>query len=176
MSSDTLATCGSVSFNVRQGDWYPKIPYIESVKHWTITYTKDMTTPGTTLGMPEFFNGPPTHKTCWTARVSLKDLPTVFQLAARRIEFLTKTMLPPRLDGVDTVVCWLSTKIMPLHHRPIKMCEYKAVDAGNSTLDQISLELRLRELVKCTLVKAAEGVAMFTLDNPVQEVKHEPSP
>ena len=133
------------------------------MKFWTSTwfYAKNVLTPDTTLEMLAFVNGPPTHKACWTARVRLSDLPAGLQL--------------PRLDGVDTVLCWLSRKIMPLCHRPIKMCEYKAVDAGNSTLDQISLELRLRELVKCTLVKAAEGVAMFTLDNPVREVKHEPS-
>ena len=43
-----LATCGSVTFNCRQPDWYPKIPYIESLKNWTRSffYCKDMPTPG----------------------------------------------------------------------------------------------------------------------------------
>jgi hypothetical protein len=167
-----LATCGSVTFNCRQPDWYPKIPYIESVKHWTSTffYCKDIPTPGSTQGMPAFVNGPPTHKACWTAKVPLSSLPKELRVAVRRIEFLTKTMLAPRLDGVDTVICWVSRKIMPLRHRPLKMCEYKADDAGNSTLDKDALEYRLRELIKPLSVKAAEGVAMFTHNNPAPAV------
>ena len=81
---------------------------------------------------------------------------------------MMKTMMAPQLNGVDTVICWVSRKIMPLRHRPLKMCEYKADDAGNSILDQDVLEYRLRELVKPLSVKAA--VAMFTHDNPAPVV------
>ena len=46
------------------------------------------------------------------------------RLVQRRIEFLTKTMEAPLLDGVDTVICWLSRQILPLRHSPLKMCQY----------------------------------------------------
>ena len=59
---------------------------------------------------------------------------------------------------------------MPLRHRPIKMCEYKADDAGTSKLSEKVLLYRLRELIKPQHVKAAEGVAMFTHDNPAPAV------
>jgi len=50
------------------------------------------------------------------------------------------------------------------------MCKYKADDADNSILDQDALEYRLRELIKPLSVKAAEGVAMFTHNNPAPAV------
>ena len=79
-------------------------------------------------------------------------------------------MVLPRLDGVDTVVCWLSRRIMPLRHRPLKMCEYKA-EESDGALDESALLYRLRELIQPRLIKAAEGVAMFTHDNPAPEVR-----
>ena len=119
------------------------------MKNWTSSffYCKDIPTPGQTRGFPEFVNGP-THQAGWMARVPLGDLPNDLRLAVRRIEFLTSTMEPPLLDGTDTVICWLSRKIMPLRHRPIKMCEYKADDAGNSKPSKNVLLYRLRELIK----------------------------
>ena len=33
IASGDLATCGSVTFNCRQADWYLKIPYNDSVKY-----------------------------------------------------------------------------------------------------------------------------------------------
>jgi hypothetical protein len=169
-----LATCGSVTFNCRQPDWYPKIPYIESVKNWTSTffYCKDIPTPGQELRFPAYVNGPPTHQAGWAARVALGDLPEDLRLAVRRIEFLTSTMdtPPSRLDGTDTVICWLKRSLMPLRHRPIKMCEYEAEAAGNSTLSEKMLLWRLRELIKPQFVKPDEGCPMFTHDNPVPAV------
>ena len=38
IASGELANYGSVTFNCRQGDWYPKIPYNESVTYWTSTF------------------------------------------------------------------------------------------------------------------------------------------
>ena len=35
VAGGNMAICGSVTFNCRQGDWYPKIPYNDSVKYWT---------------------------------------------------------------------------------------------------------------------------------------------
>ena len=142
------------------------------MKNWTSSffYCKNIPTPGQTRGFPEFVNDPPTHQAGWTARVPLGDLPNDLRLAVRRIEFLTSTMEPPLLDGTDTVICWLSRKIMPLPHRPIKMCEYKADDAGNSKPSKNVLLYWLRELIKPQHVKATEGVAMFTHDNPAPAV------
>ena len=88
--------------------------------------------------------------------------------ALRRIEFLAKTMEPPLLDGVETVLCWLSWKIMPLRHRPHKMCEYQADAAGQ--LDKETLLYRLRELVQPKHVRAEERVPMGTHDFPPLEV------
>ena len=90
--------------------------------------------------------------------------------AFRQIEFLTKTMEPPLLDGVDTVLCWLSRKIMPLRYRPHKMCEYQADAAGQ--LDEETLLYRLRELVQPKHVRAEERVAMGTHDFPSLEVRY----
>lgn len=87
------------------------------------------------------------------------------------MEFLAKTMAPPRLDGADTVVCWLSRKILPLQHRPLKMCEYQPNGADNATLDEDVLLLLLRALIVPSKVKAVEGVPMFTFDNPAPAVR-----
>ena len=84
--------------------------------------------------------------------------------AFRQIEFLTKTMEPPLLDGVDTVLCWLRRKIMPLRHRPLKMCEYQADAIGE--LDEDTLLYRLRELVQPKPVRAEERVPIGTHDFP----------
>ena len=91
------------------------------------------------------------------------------RIAFRRIEFLTKTMEPPLLDGVDTVLCWLSRKIMPLRHRPHKMCEYQADAAGRP--DEKTLLYRLRELVQPKHVRATEGVPMFSDNFSPPEVR-----
>jgi hypothetical protein len=171
ISGGAMATCGSVTFNCRQGAWYPKIPYVESVKNWTSTffYCKDIPAPGKTVGIPPFANSPPEHQAHWTEKPAT-ILPEELRLAFRRIEFLTSTMVPPRLDGVDTVLCWLSRRILPLRFRPFKMCEYKAEEVDD-TLDIDVLLYRLRELIQPRFVKAAEGVAMFTHDNPAPEVR-----
>ena len=89
--------------------------------------------------------------------------------AFRQIEFLSKTMEPPLLDGVDTVLCWLSRKIMLLRHRPHKMCEYQADAAGQ--LDEETLLYWLRELVQLKHVRAEERVPMGTHDFPHLEVR-----
>ena len=89
--------------------------------------------------------------------------------AFRRIEFLTKTMEPPLLDGVDIVLCWLSRKIMPLRHRLHKMCEYQADAAGR--LDKETLLYRLKQLVQPKHVRAEERVPMGTHDFPPLEVR-----
>ena len=78
-------------------------------------------------------------------------------------------MEPPLLDGVDTVLCWLSRKIMPLRHRPLKMCGYQADATGR--LDEEMLLYRLRELVQPKHVRAEEHVAMGTHDFPPLEVR-----
>ena len=93
--------------------------------------------------------------------------------AFRRIEFLMKTMEPPLLDGVDTVICWLSRKIMPLYHNPHKMCEYQAdaSDALSGCLDEKTLLYRLKELIQPKHVRASENVPMFTHDYPPPEVR-----
>jgi len=170
-----LATCGSITFNCRQGSWYPKIPYIESVKHWTSTffYCKDIPAPGQQVGIPPFVNGPPTYADHWTEKAAT-NLPEEQRRAYRRIEFLTKTMEPPRLDGVDTVVCWLSRKIMPLSHRPLKMCAWQADSPNDNMLEEHALQYRLRALVPHHKLKAAEGVPMFTHNNPPPEVRRQP--
>ena len=67
-------------------------------------------------------------------------------------------MEPPLLDGVDTVLCWLRRKIMPLRHHAHKMCEYKA-DA-TAELDEEMLLYRLRELVQPKHVRMEERVVM----------------
>ena len=59
---------------------------------------------------------------------------------------------------------------MPLHHRPLKMCEYNA-EESDGTLDTDMLLFRLRELIQPRTIKAAESVAMFTHDNPAPEVR-----
>ena len=125
VASGAMATCGSVTFNCHQGDWYPKIPYNDSIKYWTSTffYCKDIPAPGKAIGIPAFVNSPPVYQPFWTEK-PVANPSVELKTAFRRIEFLTKTMEPPLLDGVDTVLCWLSRKIMPLRDRPHKMCEY----------------------------------------------------
>ena len=80
-----------------------------------------------------------------------------------------KMMEPPLLDGVDTVICWLSRKIMQLHHRPHKMCEYQADASGR--LDKKTLLYRLKELVQPKHVRVTEGIPMFTHNFPPPEVR-----
>ena len=89
--------------------------------------------------------------------------------ALRRIEFLAKTMEPPLLDGMDTVLCWLRRKIMPLRHRAHKMCKYQADAAGE--LDEETLLYRLRELVQPKHVRVEERITMGTHDFPPLEVR-----
>ena len=103
-------------------------------------------------------------------------MPKELRNAFRRIEFLTKTMEPPLLDGVDTVIYWLSRKNMPHRHRPHKMCEYQAdaSDALGGRLDLKTLLYRLKELVQPKHVRASENVPMFTHDFPPPEVRDFP--
>ena len=65
-------------------------------------------------------------------------------------------MEPPILDGVDTILCWLRRKIMPLRHRALKMCEYQA-DA-TAELDEETLLYRLRKLVQPKHVRDRKSV------------------
>ena len=176
MPDGGLATCGSVTFNCRQGrQWYPKIPYLESVKGWTSTffYCQDMAAPGRQFGIPEFVNAPPMPRPCWDEAVP--KLTEELRLIQRRIEFLTRTMAPPLLDGVDTVICWLGRQILPLRYSPHKMCQYSPTDTASLRVSEeilpvADLAFRLRSLVKAGLVKAAEGVPMHTHDYPPLEV------
>ena len=165
-----MAICGSVTFNCRQGDWYPKIPYNDSVKYWTSSffYCRDLPAPGKAVGIPPFVNSPPTYQTFWTEKPAAPS--TEVKTALRRIEFLAKTMEPPLLDGVDTLLCWLRRKIMPLRHRAHKMCEYQA-DA-TAELDEEMLLYRLRELVQPKHVRTEERVVMGTHDLPPLEVSN----
>ena len=65
-----MAVCGSVTFNCRHGDWYPKIPYNDSVKYWTSSffYCQDLPALGKTVGIPPFVNSTPTYQTFWTEK------------------------------------------------------------------------------------------------------------
>ena len=81
---------------------------------------------------------------------------------------MTRTMEPPLLDGVDTVLYWLRRKIMQLRHRALKMCEYHA--ESTSELDDEMLLFRLRELVQPKFVRTEECVTMGTHDFPPLEV------
>ena len=100
-------------------------------------------------------------------------MPEEHRIAFRRLEFLTKTMEPPLLDGIDTVVCWLSRKLMPLRHHPFKMCEYQAETSGSNDgpLDEKTLLYRLKELLQPKMVRTSEHVPMFNHDNPPPEVR-----
>ena len=174
IASGKLVTCGSVTFNCRQGGWYPKIPYNEYIKHWTSTffYCKDILSPGKEVRIPAFINCPATHQPFWTEKV-MTALSEEHRLVFRRLEFLTKTMEPPLLDSVDTIVCWLSRKIMPLRHRLFKMYEYQAETSGcnNGRLDDDTLLYRLKELIQPKMIRTSENVPMFTHDNPPPEVR-----
>ena len=168
VAGGNMAICGSVTFNCRQGDWYPKIPYNDSVKYWTSSffYCRDIPAPGKSIGIPPFSNSAPDYQPFWTEKPAAPS--TEVKTALRRIEFLTRTMEPPLLDGVDTVLCWLRRKIMPLRHRALKMCEYHA--ESTSELDDEMLLFRLRELLQPKFVRTEERVAMGTHDFPPLEV------
>lgn len=55
-----LTVCGSVSLNLcrRRDHWFPKVPKVDSVKKWTVTffYCKDVPIPGKSFGIPPFRN------------------------------------------------------------------------------------------------------------------------
>ncbi|KAK1616694.1 hypothetical protein QYE76_022211 [Lolium multiflorum] len=109
-----LATCGSITFMLRPGRFYPPTDRHESARYWSggFFYLKDVSDPASERVLPPFKNSPASENPAWTQCPHLSESPQLTR-AVRRICKLTEE----GLTGKDLTMSWFTKHIQPLQHR-----------------------------------------------------------
>ncbi|KAM0827102.1 hypothetical protein ACQ4PT_068424 [Festuca glaucescens] len=115
-----LRACGAASLYARRDVSFPKIPKVDSVKQWQITffYVKNENPAKDLLNLPEFSLAPPA-KTNWGYCPKPADLATEVNML---LEFLQTCVTRDRLTGVDLLCTFISRRVLPLKRRAHKIC------------------------------------------------------
>ncbi|KAK1697986.1 hypothetical protein QYE76_014683 [Lolium multiflorum] len=144
-----LSTCGSITFMLRPGRFYPPTDRHESARYWSggFFYLKDVSDPASERVLPPFENSPANENPTWTQCPHLSESPQLTR-AVRRICKLTEE----GLTGKDLTMSWFTKRIQPLQHRDHLMFQYTGRDdpmrACKDNLSADAIDKRFRLLIK----------------------------
>ncbi|KAK1682318.1 hypothetical protein QYE76_043166 [Lolium multiflorum] len=117
MTEGRLRTCGCASIYPRAGSLFPKIPTVDSVKNWQMTffYVKNAFD---RINLPEYDPAPPTTRLNWGHNPKSADPDAEVNLLW---DFLGECVQGGRLSAEDLLCTYMERRVIPLQARAHKI-------------------------------------------------------
>ncbi|KAK1585958.1 hypothetical protein QYE76_016997 [Lolium multiflorum] len=120
MTEGRLRTCGCASIYPRAGSLFPKIPTVDSVKNWQMTffYVKNANPAFDRINLPEYDPAPPTTRLNWGHNPKSADPDAEVNLLW---DFLGECVQGGRLSAEDLLCTYMERRVIPLQARAHKI-------------------------------------------------------
>ncbi|KAK1628909.1 hypothetical protein QYE76_003224 [Lolium multiflorum] len=120
MTEGRLRTCGCASIYPRAGSLFPKIPTVDSVKNWQMTffYVKNANPAFDRINLPEYNPAPPTTRLNWGHNAKSADPDAEVNLLW---DFLGECVNEGRLSAEDLLCTYVERRVIPLQGRVHKI-------------------------------------------------------
>ena len=115
-----LRTCGAASIYPRTGTSFPRIPTVDSVKNWQMTffYVRNENPAFDRLNLPEYNPAPPVGRINWGYNPKSSDPDAEVNLLW---DFLGECVTGGRLSAEDLLCTYISRRVIPLQLRVHKI-------------------------------------------------------
>ncbi|KAK1668196.1 hypothetical protein QYE76_056355 [Lolium multiflorum] len=115
-----LRTCGAASIYPRTGTSFPRIPTVDSVKNWQMSffYVRNESPAFDRLNLPEFNPAPPVGRINWGYNPKSSDPDAEVNLLW---DFLGECVTGGRLSAEDLLCTYISRRVIPLQWRVHKI-------------------------------------------------------
>ncbi|KAK1665638.1 hypothetical protein QYE76_053797 [Lolium multiflorum] len=116
MTEGRLRTCGAASIYPRAGSLFPKIPTVDSVKNWQMSffYVKNANPAFDWINLPEYNPAPPTSRLNWGHNAKSADPDAEVNLLW---DFLGECVTGGRLSAEDLLCTYMERRVLPLQGR-----------------------------------------------------------
>ncbi|KAK1681262.1 hypothetical protein QYE76_042110 [Lolium multiflorum] len=113
MTEGRLRICGAASIYPRAGSPFPKIPTVDSVKNWQMSffYVKNANPAFDWINLPEFDPAPPTSRLNWGHNAKSADPDAEVNLLW---DFLGECVAGGRLSAEDLLCTYVERRVLPL--------------------------------------------------------------
>jgi hypothetical protein len=120
MTEGRLRTCGAASIYPRAGSLFPKIPTVDSVKNWQMSffYVKNANPAFDWINLPEYNPAPPTTRLNWGHNAKSADPDAEVNLLW---DFLGECVTEGRLSAEDLLCTYVERRVIPLQGRVHKI-------------------------------------------------------
>ncbi|KAK1645916.1 hypothetical protein QYE76_063721 [Lolium multiflorum] len=120
MTEGRLRTCGCASIYPRAGSLFPKIPTVDSVKNWQMSffYVKNANPAFDRINLPEYNPAPPTTRLNWGHNAKSADPDAEVNLLW---DFLGECVAGGRLSAEDLLCTYVERRVIPLQGRVHKI-------------------------------------------------------
>ncbi|KAK1660696.1 hypothetical protein QYE76_048855 [Lolium multiflorum] len=120
MTEGRLRTCGCASIYPRAGSLFPKIPTVDSVKNWQMSffYVKNANPAFDRINLPEYNPAPPTTRLNWGHNAKSADPDAEVNLLW---DFLGECVQGGRLSAEDLLCTYMERRVIPLQGRVHKI-------------------------------------------------------
>ncbi|KAK1617601.1 hypothetical protein QYE76_023118 [Lolium multiflorum] len=120
MTEGRLRTCGAASIYPRAGSLFPKIPTVDSVKNWQMSffYVKNANPAFDWINLPEYNPAPPTTRLNWGHNAKSADPDAEVNLLW---DFLGECVNGGRLSAEDLLCTYMERRVIPLQGRVHKI-------------------------------------------------------
>ncbi|KAK1666590.1 hypothetical protein QYE76_054749 [Lolium multiflorum] len=120
MTEGRLRTCGAASIYPRAGSLFPKIPTVDSVKNWQMSffYVKNANPAFDWINLPEYNPAPPTSRLNWGHNAKSADPDAEVNLLW---DFLGECVTGGRLSAEDLLCTYMERRVLPLQGRVHKI-------------------------------------------------------
>ncbi|KAK1682400.1 hypothetical protein QYE76_043248 [Lolium multiflorum] len=120
MTEGRLRTCGAASIYPRAGSLFPKIPTVDSVKNWQMSffYVKNANPAFDWINLPEYNPAPPTTRLNWGHNAKSADPDAEVNLLW---DFLGECVTGGRLSAEDLLCTYMERRVLPLQGRVHKI-------------------------------------------------------
>jgi hypothetical protein len=115
-----LRTCGAASIYPRTGTSFPRIPTVDSVKNWQMSffYVRNESPAFDRLNLPEYNPAPPVGRINWGYNPKSSDPDAEVNLLW---DFLGECVAEGRLSAEDLLCTYISRRVIPLQWRVHKI-------------------------------------------------------
>ncbi|KAK1564061.1 hypothetical protein QYE76_018259 [Lolium multiflorum] len=115
-----LRTCGAASIYPRTGTSFPRIPTVDSVKNWQMSffYVRNESPAFDRLNLPEFNPAPPVGRINWGFNAKSSNPDAEVNLLW---DFLGQCVSEGRLSAEDLLCTYISRRVVPLQWRVHKI-------------------------------------------------------
>jgi hypothetical protein len=115
-----LRTCGAASIYPRTGTSFPRIPTVDSVKNWQMSffYVRNENPAFDRLNLPEYNPAPPVGRLNWGHNPKSADPDAEVNLL---MDFLGECVTGGRLSAEDLLCTYVERRVLPLQRRVHKI-------------------------------------------------------